>query len=165
MARTDFINFTVEMLGEKQVDLMLGVAAKKVDDLRPAWKPMREIWHRNRLFDFREEGGHGGSGWAKLDPAYAASKAAKYPGNTILRREDRLFESLTSESGADRVWIPSRLRLEFGTATSYAIYHQLGTPDMPQRRPVQINEAEARTYTSPIQVHLFETDQLTRVNL
>jgi phage gpG-like protein len=87
---------------------------------------------------FRTQGGFGRSGnWKPLSPEYAELKAKKYPGKTILRREDRLFRSLTATSedsvstgtGGQGLYV-----FRFGSRVPYTIFHQRGTPRMPARK-------------------------------
>ncbi len=42
-----------------------------------------------------------GAAMRRLTPRYAAQKAKKYPGKTILRATDQTLESITSNAGAD----------------------------------------------------------------
>lgn len=74
--------------------------------------------------------------WPALSPAYAAWKAKRYPGKTILRRSDRLYQSLTT-FGADTIAEGRPRSLRFGTRVPYWQFHETGTRRMPAR-PVMV---------------------------
>lgn len=104
---------------------------------------------------FESEGGTTRGGrWQELSPRYRARKAKTHPGKTILRREDRLFRSLTSDTE----------NMSFGSATSFGfsyrfgtaideIYpeaHQKGLGRMPQRKFLDITEQQGRGIVAAI---------------
>lgn len=76
----------------------------------------------------------GDGGWKPLSPRYAETKERLYPGRTILRRTDELYESLTEPSRAARLAGPDAL--VFGSDDPVAGYHYDGTEKMPKRNPL-----------------------------
>lgn len=72
--------------------------------------------------------------WAPLNPEYAARKAELFPGKTILRATDTLYDSLTDTSQAAHLAGPDAM--VFGTTDPVAQYHYDGTPKMPKRNPL-----------------------------
>lgn len=80
----------------------------------------------------------GDGSWKPLDPDYAARKAQLFPGKTILRATDELFESLTDPTKAMTLAGPDSLL--FGSDVTVGNYklaalHQEGTSKMPARKP------------------------------
>ena len=51
----------------------------------------------------------------------------------LLRKSERLFDSLTSRSHPDTKWEAYHDRFEFGTGVEYAPYHEHGTSRIPAR--------------------------------
>lgn len=76
----------------------------------------------------------GEGSWKPLNPEYAATKARLFPGKTILRATDTLYESLTTPNLAASLKNPDQL--EFGSDDPVAEYHYKGTPKMPKRNPI-----------------------------
>lgn len=95
----------------------------------PKLTPVFEAEER-RQFD--AQGGGPRGGWAALSPAYAAWKEQHYPGQSILRRTDALYEALTSSSSVFAERVMSGEEFNFGTrGVPYASFHQVG----PNPRP------------------------------
>ncbi len=81
----------------------------------------------------------GSGAWKPLDPDYAAAKAALYPGKTILRATDDLYESLTDPKRAMTLAGPDTLL--FGSDVTVGNYklaalHQEGAGNLPVRKPL-----------------------------
>jgi phage gpG-like protein len=72
-----------------------------------------------------------------MSPAYAARKALAYPGQPIMRRTDRLYDSLTSET-SDTIYDVAPQRLVMGTTVEYSEKHQEGGGRLPPRVHVQL---------------------------
>lgn len=84
-----------------------------------------------------------GPGWLQLSTVYAADKAKRYPGKTILRRTDALFHSF-EKGQAGNVSRIEPLSAEFGSGIAYGIYHQ-------DRRPViQISGQDEERFLSVV---------------
>lgn len=77
--------------------------------------------------------------WPALSPAYEAWKGRAYPGQPIMRRSDRLYESLTSQTG-DTVWQVGPRHIEFGSRVPYFEFHQTGTSRMPARPVLTLSD-------------------------
>lgn len=75
-----------------------------------------------------------GSAMRPLTPAYAARKAKRYPGKSILRATDNLFSSVVSNSGPDFA--------EAGPTDPKAAYHSSPEPRarMPLRDPFYVEQ-------------------------
>lgn len=80
---------------------------------------------------FKSEGKTGDHGnWKPLNEDYAAWKAKKFPGKTIMRRTDRGYKSLTGHTGDSIKFIGNipggRFAIRMGTAIDYMEYWQKG---------------------------------------
>lgn len=77
------------------------------------WVPK---WFRQERQVFREQGI---PRWQRLKPSYAAKKRREYPNKGILRREDRLWRSLTTRT-RDTIVRPGPRSLQLGTRVPYS---------------------------------------------
>jgi phage gpG-like protein len=140
------IRITADVLGEVQLDRQFSRLVSGGNDLSPLFEKMGEDIRDIEKEQFDAEG----YGWQELSPAYARWKEIHYPGQPILRRTNRLYESMTSKSGADNVSNVQPTFAEFGAAAPsgmYGRFHQLGTVNMPQRKVVQLTEENKRLLT------------------
>lgn len=141
-----------EVFGEVVLDRALERAADAAENMIPAWQVLRERFLRMEQRQFASEGAYGSGGWSPLSPRYGAWKARHYPGQTILRREDDLYLSLT-QGPAVAVLQPSYMIL--GSDDEKGPYHQAGAGPLPRRRPVELPEFERREWVKVVQRHLF----------
>lgn len=92
------------------------------------------IFEAESARQFDAQGGGPRGGWAALSPSYALAKEQTYPGKTILRRTDALYEALTSSSSVFAERVMTGEQFNFGTrGVDYASYHQVGTSTMVDR--------------------------------
>lgn len=104
----------------------------------PKLTPVFEAEER-RQFD--AQGGGPRGGWAALSPGYAKWKEENYPGKSILRRTDALYEALTESSSVFAERVMSGDQFNFGTrGLEYASFHQLGTGSMVDRPPFDFSD-------------------------
>lgn len=87
---------------------------------------------------FSTEGAAGKSGrWAELSPLYQIIKSVTHPGQTILKKDEPLFRSLTVPGHKNQVSTHSRAgagwTYRFGTTVEYASAHQFGGDRLPKR--------------------------------
>lgn len=151
------VSLRLTFWGDAQVDRTLERFEARTVDARPVWNVLADRFVRVEQRQFATEGAAGmgstGSGlgygrWAPLSPVYAEWKAAHYPGQTILRRTDALYLSLT-EGPAIRIVEPHRLVV--GSDVDYGGHHQRGDGNLPQRRPVEFTENERRNWVRALQ--------------
>lgn len=110
--------------------------AQRGTNPRPVWPVLAARFTAMEREQFATEG-HGR--WPALAPSTLRSKPAGQP---MMRRTDRLYESLT---GADGPAINEQFGhvARFGTDVPYARYHQRGVKGrLPRRRVVQFTAAE-----------------------
>lgn len=91
--------------------------------------------------------------WRPLSKRYAAQKARKYPGKTILRRTDRMYDSLVKRTASSIVSI-NKNELTYGTSVPYASFHQAGTKKMPARKIIALTEADNDRIVKAVQARL-----------
>lgn len=145
----------LELGGDVQLHRTLERFTEAVGDMRPAWGALRDRFVALEKRQFQSEGQAASGGWSPLSPTYAAWKARNYPGKTILRRTDELFESLTE---GPAIFISEPSYMVIGTDVPYAAYHQAGGPNLPQRRPVELPEAERVAWGRVMQNHIMGAD-------
>jgi len=92
---------------------------------------------------FASEGGRGGSPWQRLSPEYELEKTITHPGMPILRRDDVMFLSLTTET--EESFIESDpLSFAFGTRDFKAPIHHYGKGNMPVREILVLTDEDKR---------------------
>lgn len=124
MAYTFSVSVAVQ--GADQVQRDLGAAVARIQDLRPAWPQVYAAWRAQERELFATQGRSADLAWPRLSPGYAAWKARRFPGKTLLRRTDRLYDSLTASAYPDQVYAAGPAWLKMGTKVPYAAYHQRG---------------------------------------
>lgn len=162
--RSDLLNITFEVEGEKQLSRALGIMVKHVKDLRGVWPDIQEDFLEGERELFRTEGkgtsGLFGTGkWKKLSPAYAKQKARKFKGRGILVATGNLFGSLTRGSHANHFFVASKKGMTIGTAVPYAKFHQTGTRKMPKRKIIHLTKEQKRRWPRLIQEYVVKSGQ------
>ena len=76
--------------------------------------------------------------WVSLHPRYAAWKAKRYPGQTILKLKGDLHRSYTQSNAPGAIREISGMDLDFGTNIEYAAYHEYEdlAENIPQREVI-----------------------------
>lgn len=151
------IRFDVTVDGEQAFDRAFNRLDHSVSDFRPIWPFVTGTIYGIFGKAFDTEGASTAAGkWKELSPAYAKRKAIEFPGQTILRREDTLFESLTDPEAADAVFIPEADQLTIGSRTPYARAHQRGAGKLPARPMISFTETDKRDIQKSLQRGLLQ---------
>lgn len=137
-----------QFYGEAQLERTLE-RFEAAADMRPAWEAIADDFARLERQQFASQGASASGGWSPLSPVYARWKANRFPGKTILRRTDALYDSLTVRPFGVEVITPSDMWV--GSDVAYGRYHQQGTPRMPRRRPIELTEADRRRWVAIVQ--------------
>jgi phage gpG-like protein len=142
---------------QRELQVMLTGLDARLRDLTPVWGKVHDIMIALLRQHFRSQGAYAGAAWVPLSPAYAAWKKRHYPGKTILRREDTLYESLVSKTHASHVWRTGPSFAEYGTRVSYARFHHFGTKrGLPVRKVIpSLTRAEGERIVDAILAYLF----------
>ncbi len=150
--------FVWSVSDEKQISRLMGQVVEKTTDFQELWnsQAFKDIVYGSEKKQFATEGEHGSGGWAKLNEVYEARKARQYPDKPILQRTGRMFKSLTSPVSPGAVYTASRHSVTFGTTVPYAIYHQKGTKDMPERKPIEFTDGERQQIIKAMAAHVFK---------
>ncbi len=115
---------SMSMAGANGLVVRLQGLQEALGNLAPAWRgPVHDIFTRFIAVHFTSQGQYSGEVWKPLSPKYAAWKEKHYPGMGILRRQDRLFKSLT-ETGGEHILRVYPDSVEMGTRVPYSVYHQ-----------------------------------------
>lgn len=169
------LNLTVE--GETQVRAFLAGIARRVKDLRPAWKKVDLILRRSVARMFREEGSRFKGGWDPLQPTtqeYRRLKG-KVPDHPILVFDGDLRRSLTLAGHSKHIFISKKKYMVFGTKVPYAIFHQsprsrklvrsgdrIGKVKLPRRPMVFIDKHDASRIIQAIRVECMKEGKKAR---
>lgn len=121
--------FSLALEGFDSVTVAVSRFGENIRDWRPFWRDYFAPDFYGRIARNFELEGKLAGGWQPLESRYAAWKAAHYPGKTILRRTDRLFNSISwtgDGPGPEGIFRADPSSLELGTSVPYAKWHQLG---------------------------------------
>jgi phage gpG-like protein len=145
------IRFTASIQGVEVLDRAFNRVDQEISDFRNFWPGVITTFYDIETQQFHTEGASGASGkWTPLSPAYKLFKEREFPGKTILRREDALYESMTGPDALDSIVRPERDELAIGSALPYAPIHQ-------KTRPIiSLNEESKRRLVKSIQQRLVE---------
>ena len=143
------IRFTAEVTGTQVLDRAFNRVDQEISDFRNFWPGVITAFYEIETEQFLSEGAKGASGkWTPLSPAYKLFKEREFPGKTILRREDALYESMTGPDALDSILRPEKDELTIGSALPYALVHQ-------KTRPIiSLTENDKRKLTKSIQQRL-----------
>ena len=150
-------HFRIEVESEVVFDRAFNRLDHAISDFRSIWPEVSGTIYNifGRAFD--TEGTSTAAGkWKELSPAYAKAKAIKFPGQSILRAENTLFESLTDPEAADAIFLPEQDQLTIGSRTPYAVAHQRGSGRMSVRPIISFTETDKRDITKSLQRGLLQ---------
>lgn len=123
------IRFSATVDGFPVLDRAFNRIDSHISDFRNIWPAPTGIIYGIFGKAFDTEGASTAAGkFKELTPAYAKRKAIEYPGQTILKRENTLFESMTDPEAPDAIFRPEKDQLTIGTRTPYARRHQRTRP-------------------------------------
>lgn len=126
-----------------------------VRDLNIVMEKRSHVVAKQMFITQGSSGAHGA--WQPLSPEYAAVKKRLFGSKLILRRSNKLSQSLT-RSGGDNVSIGTNTALGYsftlGTQIDYAIFHQKGGTKVkgkpPMRKLLDPNDRTLRGYALAI---------------
>jgi phage gpG-like protein len=145
------IRFVAEIQGSVQLDRAFNRVDQEISDFRNFWPGVILAFYEIETAQFQTEGAQGASGqWAALSPAYKIFKEREFPGKTILRRTDALYESMTGPDALDSILRPEKEELTIGSALPYALIHQKSRP------VISLSEDNKRKIVKSIQQRLVE---------
>ena len=150
------IHFTAEVAGDVQLDRAFNRVEQEISDFRDFWPGVILAFYEIETEQFATEGARGASGqWAALSPAYKIFKEREFPGKTILRRTDALYESMTGPDALDSILRPEQNELTIGSALPYALIQH-------KKRPIiSLSEDNKRKIVKSIQRRLVEFARTT----
>lgn len=149
----------IEFAGLDKAIARLEEMARRLRDLRPAWRSVLSYLKRATEQTFASQGARIGQQWAPLTEDYERRKSVVYPGQPILRASDAMFRSLVDGTSDSIEEITDR-ELVYGTRTRHARYHQDGTPRMPKRQILAVTDQDRREIKRIVRTHLERQAQL-----
>lgn len=128
-----------------------------ISDFRNIWPHAIPVIYGIFGRAFQTEGSSTAAGkWKALSPGYAKHKAIEFPGQTILKAENVMFESMTDPEALDAVLIPDKDQLTIGSRDPKARAHQYGLGNLPARPMISFTERDKRDITKGIQSGLLQ---------
>jgi phage gpG-like protein len=148
------LRFTISVKNAKSLDIAFGGLVAKIRDWRALWPQAIDELMAFERAQFMSRGVAGASGlWAGYKHTYGPDKQEGEPaslrtsaelgrefeeskrhtrkqraefGARVAFEADRLYNSLVGKTG-DTIEVLEPLRMQWGTAVPYALYHQMGT--------------------------------------
>ena len=148
--------FRLEIAGEVAMDRGIARFADGIADYRPIWPVIEDDYYAQVKDQFKTEGEEGGEKWAALSPEYAGWKQKHFPDKPILQRTGDLMDSLTNPNSPNGVRREERKTLTLGSTLPYALFHQVGTENMPARPEIVFPEAFKRMAMHHVQQYLVQ---------
>jgi phage gpG-like protein len=156
------INLRLEIEGEEQLRQALDELAKDVQDFRPVWEELEQIFYDIETKQFRSEGAHSGAPWKDLSSDYGKWKELKYPGKPILERTGALRRSLTGR-GPGGIREITKTSMTLGSNLPYADIHQRGGRRLPARPAINLSPADRRRLVRKALKELAELAEEARI--
>lgn len=142
------VRLTFEIVGGERLDVTLSRFGQEVSDWRPFFREeVAPKFFETLQSNLAGQGSYVG-GYAPLSEPYGSWKAQHYPGKTILRREDQIYNSLTWSGGPGPggVYRDSPSSVEMGTSVPHAGPHQVGSGRLPVRKIVFLPVGASESY-------------------
>lgn len=141
----------VDVVGYKDAVAYFDTLIRRSSNLASPFQQFQKYWFDD--IDASFAAGGNPIEWPALSPAYDQWKHTAYPGQPLMRLSDRLYESLTSQTG-DTIWEVGPKHITFGSRVPYFEYHMTGTSKMPARPPLQISEDAVKKLTRMIENYI-----------
>lgn len=142
------IELSIALEGAEPVILELAGLDSALHDFAPLFKEIADDFEQRKMPQvFAQQG----PGWPALAASTVRYKERHFPGTTILRRTDRLYDSLTG--GADGVREISSNQMILGTNVEYGRFHQSPEPrtKLPRRAFLEITEEDKQIWDEKAQ--------------
>lgn len=146
------VRLRFDVHGETQIDRELVRWTDSFTDASPAFAMIYNFLLRVEKLQFDTQGGASGHPWPALKAGTVEEKLRKGLRPEILRATDELMLSLTSEGDSNQLHEVGPSWLAFGSNLPYATAHQSGTDHIPQRRPVDLTEANKVAIAKSLQL-------------
>ncbi len=144
----------LEAFGEQQFSREILRVGRNAGDMRPAFNNVHDLLLDVEQAQFSTEGAAYSGGWRPLAASTVAYKARNNLDPRILHATLRLRNSLTQRSHPDHVYDVSSDDMFVGSRVEYGQFHQRGNPNMPRRRPFQLDNAVRSEIVKILQRHL-----------
>lgn len=164
--RSDLLNITLEVAGEKQLDRALGAMMRSVKNLRGVWPDIQEDFIEGERRIFKEQRTTKGK-WKKLSQPYRSRKAKRFPGRGIMVATGNLMGSLTKAKHPNHFFVASKKGMTIGTAVPYAGYHQnpSASSHLPKRELIRLRREQKTRWPKLIHQFIVKSGQFERITL
>lgn len=130
------VNVRIKKVDTSAVRRRFTAMTRRSQNFKPVFRWVMQELQKAHRQNFRSQGAASGFPWQPLDPQYSSWKTANYGSKGVLVRSGDLKNSLTMNSGRGAIRDMGLRTAEFGTKLPYAKFHQAGTENMAQRKPV-----------------------------
>lgn len=144
---------------------MISGISDALDDLRPFFGDVHDIFIAFEKEVFKSQGGYAGNLWEPLNPRYAAWKTRHFSGKDIMHRGERLYRSLTTKTGEDHIYETGPSWMEVGTRTLYARAQHFGyePTNLPSRPLIpKMTKAEGERMVDALLAHVLKAARTGR---
>lgn len=133
--------YDIDSKGVERTRRAIVNVGKRGEDVRPVFQDVRAIVRQSNEERFNTRGQ---GSWDALKDSTRAAKARRGDDPRILRASGALFKSLTAQRAKGQVNRKKPDRFQIGTSVHYARFHDLGEGGVPQRRLMDLTEADMR---------------------
>lgn len=130
-----------------------------ITNLAPLWPDVAAVIRSIFKEQFDTQGGHGGAVWAPLTHPYAERKELEWPGKTILRASDEMFESFTVPGASGAIYLFTPRQLIMGSSLERATWHQEGTERMAARKIINLTAKDEERIIDVLEANLVRAMQ------
>lgn len=166
MADVVGLDLSLDLPGQAPILARVEGVVTRLEDLTPAFELIRDEFRKQTREAFQTEGASTAGGrWKALSEIYGKRKEKKFPGKTILRREDALFNALMG--GANAIEEIGRQEMSVGSAVTtpdgrwnLGTIHQEGTEDgrIPARSIINPTDDQRADYREILADFVWDED-------
>lgn len=148
----------IESDGDVQVSRELLRFSGRALDASPAFRSMATLLRGSERKQFATQGGYASGGWERLKPSTVIEKARQGLKRKILQATGEMMRRFTRKTEPGHIEIVGRHQLVFGAESDIAKFHQRGTVNMPQRRPLEIRRQDRTEMVKRLQAYIVKGD-------
>jgi phage gpG-like protein len=147
------MKLSIDIAGDIQIERDLMRLGDNLKNAKAGFRLLVDDLLEIERKQFESEGRRSSGGWAPLAESTLQQKMASGEENKILVDTGALRDSLTKRGNPGQLLKITNLEFRFGSKVPYMVFHQLGTVNMPQRRPLELTREDRRHLVKVLQRH------------